>query len=45
MPIREWLQRVFDGRPTWMNVLMVFCGYMAFVYLPWDLFVKPTAVD
>jgi len=45
MPVREWLQRVFDGRPVWMNVLMVFCGYMAFVYVPWDIFVKPAAVD
>ncbi len=36
---------MFDGRPTWINALMVFCGYMAFIYLPWDLFVKPVAVD
>lgn len=43
--MRDWLRVLFDGRPWWMNVLMVFCGYMAFVYLPWDLFVKPTAVD
>jgi short-subunit dehydrogenase len=28
-----------------MSALMVFCGYMAFVYLPWDFFVKPAAVD
>jgi len=43
--MREWLQRVFEGRPTWMNVLMVFSAYMAFVYLPWDIFVKPAAID
>ena len=24
---------------------MVFCGYMAFIYMPWDLFVTPVAVD
>ncbi len=24
---------------------MVFCGYMAFNYLPWDFFVKPVDVD
>jgi short-subunit dehydrogenase len=28
-----------------MNVLMVFSAYMAFVYVPWDLFLKPVAVD
>ncbi len=41
----DWLRALFDGRPWWMNVLMVFCGYMAFVYVPWDLFVKPAAGD
>jgi hypothetical protein len=24
---------------------MVFCGYMTFIYMPWDLFVKPVDVD
>jgi len=28
-----------------MNVVMVFCAYMAFVYVPWDFFVKPVAED
>ena len=41
----SWLREVFEGRPWWMNVLMVFCAYMAFVYLPWDFFVKPVATD
>ena len=36
---------VFGGRPIWMNLLMLFCGYMTFFYLPWDLFVKPVAED
>lgn len=36
---------LFGGRPVWMNFLMVFCGYMTFFYLPWDLLVKPVAVD
>ena len=43
--MRDWLRVLFEGRPWWMNVLMVFCGTMAFVYLPWDLFVKPVAQD
>ena len=41
----NWLRSLFADRPTWMNVLMVFSGYMAFVYVPWDFFVKPVAVD
>jgi hypothetical protein len=43
--MRDWLRVLFDGRPWWMNVLMVFCGAMAFVYVPWDFFMKPVAVD
>jgi len=43
--MRQWLRTLFDGRPWWMNVVMVFSAYMAFVYLPWDFFVKPVAVD
>jgi short-subunit dehydrogenase len=43
--MKNWLRTLFAGRPAWMNALMVFSGYMAFVYLPWDLFVKPVAVD
>jgi hypothetical protein len=43
--MRDWLRALFDGRPWWMNVLMVFCGYMAFVYVPWDFLLKPAAED
>jgi len=32
-------------RPIWMNALLLFCAYMALIYLPWDIFVKPIAVD
>ena len=34
--LRENLQR----RPFWMNGLMLFCGYMTFVYVPWDMLAK-----
>lgn len=37
--------QLFADRPIWMNLLMLFCGYMTFFYLPWDLFVKPVAAD
>ena len=32
-------------RPWWMNLLWGFCLYMTFIYLPFDLFVKPVAED
>jgi len=28
-----------------MNVALVFCAYMTFVYVPWDFFAKPIAQD
>lgn len=39
--VRENLAR----RPWWMNIMYLFCLYMAFIYMPWDIFVKPMAVD
>jgi hypothetical protein len=32
-------------RPHWMNGLLLFCAFMTFIYLPWDLFVKPVVED
>ena len=32
-------------RPWWMTALLFFCAYMTFVYVPWDLFLKPLARD
>jgi len=43
--MREWLYDVFRERPWWMSATMIFCAYMAIVYVPWDLFVKPIARD
>lgn len=43
--MRDWLRGVFEGRPTWINALMVFCAWMAFVYVPWDFLFKPVARD
>ena len=43
--MREWLFDVFRERPWWMSATMIFCAYMAFVYMPWDIFVKPVAKD
>jgi uncharacterized protein len=41
----EWLRHQLGRRPWWMNAMMLFCAYMALVYVPWDLFVKPVALD
>ncbi|HKA16176.1 MAG TPA: SDR family oxidoreductase [Myxococcota bacterium] len=43
--MRDWLSDFFAGRPAWINALMVFCAFMAFVYVPWDFLVKPMARD
>jgi len=43
--MRDWLEDVFRDRPTWMNVVLVFCAFMTFVYVPWDFFIKPVASD
>jgi uncharacterized protein len=43
--MREWLYDVFRERPWWMSACLIFCAYMAFIYVPWDLFVKPVARD
>jgi uncharacterized protein len=41
----SWLRDVLSRRPPWMNALLVFCAFMAGIYLPWDLFLKPVAHD
>lgn len=43
--MRKWLRKTLAGRPGWINALMVFSAYMAFVYVPWDFFLKPVAED
>ncbi len=44
-PMNDWLHDIFRDRPWWMNALMVFSAWMAFVYMPWDIFWKPVAED
>ncbi len=38
------LKQVFSGRPLWMNGLMLFCAYMTFIYMPFDM-LKPVDQD
>jgi short-subunit dehydrogenase len=41
----NYFREILARRPTWMNLLLGFCAYMAIVYVPWDLFAKPLAED
>ena len=43
--LRDWIRERLGERPAWMNVLLAFCAFMTFFYLPWDFFVKPMARD
>ena len=43
--MREWWRERLAVRPWWMNGLMLFCAFMAALYMPWDFFVKPVAHD
>ena len=43
--MNSWLGEVLNRRPPWMNALLVFCSFMAGIYMPWDLFLKPVAHD
>ncbi len=45
MNLISLLSENIKRRPHWMNGLMLFCAYMTFVYLPWDIFLKPLAED
>jgi len=39
------VRKLFQGRPWWMNGLMLFCIYMTFIYMPFDMFYKPVSED
>ena len=41
----ETLINNLKQRPWWMNCLMLFCGYMTVIYLPWDIFLKALSED
>jgi hypothetical protein len=42
---RHSVRGLLGGRPWWISLLWMFCLYMTFVYLPFDLFLKPMAQD
>ena len=32
-------------RSWWLNAILIFCAFMTFIYMPWDIFIKPLAED
>ena len=44
-PHSRTLRQLLTGRPWWINLLWVFCLYMTFIYVPFDVFFKPMAQD
>lgn len=45
MNLTDMLRAEWQARPWWMNAMLLFCLYMAVVYMPFDLFWKPVAQD
>ena len=45
MNFLETARAQWARRSWWMNLLLLFCLYMTFIYMPFDLFWKPVAVD
>ena len=43
--MKEKLLEELGLRPLWMNGLLAFCAYMTFIYMPFDIFIKPVAED
>jgi hypothetical protein len=39
------IRQEWKRRPWWMNLMFAFCVYMTFIYLPFDLFIKPVKAD
>lgn len=35
----------WDRRSWWLNLLLGFCLYMTFIYMPFDIFLKPVSAD
>ena len=31
----------YGRRPLWMSLIFYFCLYMTFIYMPFDMFIKP----
>ncbi|HBW84666.1 MAG TPA: hypothetical protein DEF79_11570 [Gammaproteobacteria bacterium] len=45
MLVKTSLQHQLTARPWWMQLLFAFSIFMTFVYLPWDVLIKPLEED
>ncbi len=45
MTVAAGLQAQWRKRSWWMNLVLLFCLYMTFVYMPFDIFIKSVADD
>ncbi len=45
MKLLNSIKSDWKTRAWWMSLLFYFCLYMTFIYLPFDLFLKPVAED
>ncbi len=36
-------KKTLTQRPWWLNIIWLFCLYMTFIYMPFDMFTKPYA--
>ena len=45
MTILSQLKGNLGLRPHWMNALLLLCAFMTFIYLPWDILLKPLGED
>ena len=43
--LTEFLKAAWQRRPWWMNLMLLFCAYMTFIYTPFDLIFKDIAID
>lgn len=41
----EFLKTEWAKRPFWMQLVWLFCLYMALIYVPYDIFFTPVAED
>ena len=41
----DYIKADWRTRPWWMNLIFYFCVYMTFLYMPFDMFIKPVAED
>ena len=44
LPLKK-IKSDWNSRDWWMNLIFYFCMYMTFIYMPFDLFLKPVEED